>query len=53
MARLHLPGPNGIEEFVTSHPADFAAPDVALNRIAFAAAHVVADPLADVRNNFV
>ena len=48
MATLRLPGPSGIAEYTTGAPADFAAPDVPMTRIAFAAAHVVADPLGDV-----
>ena len=48
MAGLKLPGPDGICDYVTGAPGDFGAPDVAFNRIALAAAHVVADPLADV-----
>src|SRR6056297_3272871 len=48
MATLRLPGVGGIEDYRTGDPADFAAPDVAMTRTAFAAAHVVADPLADV-----
>lgn len=48
MAELHLPGANGVGTYRTGDPVDFGAPDVAFNRIAFAAAHVVGDPLADV-----
>jgi len=47
MARVLLPGPGGIAPHTLGPPGDFTAPGVAPNRIAFAAAHVVADPLAD------
>ncbi len=47
MTRIKLPTAKGIEDYTLAHSIDFAAPDVPLNRIAFAAAHVVADPLAD------
>ena len=48
MAEVRLPCPGGVETWRTSVPGDFAAPDVAPNHSAFAAAHVVADPLAEV-----
>jgi Protein of unknown function (DUF993) len=47
MSKLYLPTPRGFENYAVKGPADFSAPDVAFNRIAFAAGHVVADPLAD------
>ncbi len=48
MARVTLPNGSGTEVYETGAPGDFAsAPDVPLTRIAFAAAHVVADPFAD------
>jgi hypothetical protein len=47
MSRLMLPGADGIGPFEMGPPGDFTAPVVAPNRIAFAAAHVVADPLAE------
>lgn len=47
MARVLLPGPGGIAPHTLGPPGDFTAPGVPPNRIAFAAAHVVADPLAD------
>jgi hypothetical protein len=47
MPELRLPVPGGIEVYRTGEPADFSAPDTPFNRIAFAAAHVVADPLAE------
>ena len=47
MPHLKLPTEKGIEDYRLAEPVDFAAPDVPLNRIAFAAVHVVADPLAD------
>jgi len=46
MAGLILPGPDGLAYHTLGAPGDFARPDAAPNRIAFAAAHVVADPLA-------
>ncbi|MCB2039200.1 MAG: DUF993 family protein, partial [Ottowia sp.] len=48
MPALTLPGPDGLRAYTTGAPGDFSAPDVPFNRVAFAAAHVVADPLADV-----
>lgn len=36
-----------IEPYETGEPLDFARPDGPFNRVAFSAAHVVADPLAD------
>jgi hypothetical protein len=47
MRQVRLPTEAGIVDYTLSQPADFSAPDVPWNRIAFAAAHVVADPLAD------
>ncbi|AZQ68194.1 dihydrodipicolinate synthase family protein [Silicimonas algicola] len=48
MARVTLPKGSGTDVYETGAPGDFdAAPDVPLTRIAFAAAHVVADPFAD------
>lgn len=47
MPRLILPGPDGLAPYDVGPPGDFAAPKAAPNRIAFAAAHVVADPLAE------
>ncbi|MBY6048437.1 dihydrodipicolinate synthase family protein [Vannielia litorea] len=48
MAGLILPGPEGLAPYTPGAASDFAAPGVPMTRIAFAAAHVVADPLADV-----
>ena len=50
MAHLTLPVAGGaLESFETSAPRDFhAAANGALPRIAFSAAHVVSDPLADI-----
>ncbi len=47
MTQIKLPTTSGIENYALAKPVDFSAPDVPLNRIAFAAAHVVADPLTD------
>ncbi|MGL4309822.1 MAG: dihydrodipicolinate synthase family protein [Paracoccaceae bacterium] len=47
MPRLILPGSDGLAPYDVGPPGDFAAPKAAPNRIAFAAAHVVADPLAE------
>jgi hypothetical protein len=47
VTKVKLPVPGGVEDYTLAAPKDFSAPDVPLNRIAFAAAHVVADPLAD------
>jgi len=48
MPTIRLPkADRTLENFATSPPRHFARPDGAFNRIAFAAAHVVADPLAD------
>ena len=45
---IRLPAASGkIETYRLGVPARFEAPDIPLTRIAFAAAHVVADPLAD------
>ncbi|MCB1972516.1 MAG: DUF993 family protein, partial [Geminicoccaceae bacterium] len=48
MTEVKLPNGNRIESYRLGGPGDFSAPDVAWNRIAFAAAHVVADPFAEV-----
>jgi hypothetical protein len=50
MATINLPRPDGtLEAFAASPPRDFPAPNGRrFNRVAYAAAHVVADPLADV-----
>lgn len=47
MPRLVLPGPSGLATYDLGPPGDFRAPTVAPSRIAFAAAHVVADPLVE------
>ncbi|HET8726504.1 MAG TPA: dihydrodipicolinate synthase family protein [Alphaproteobacteria bacterium] len=49
MASVVLPtSSGGLETYTTGTPADFGTPAKAsFNRIAYAAAHVVADPLAD------
>ncbi len=49
MAQLNLPTPNGaLETYITSEPRNFAdSISGGLPRIAFSAAHVVNDPLAD------
>jgi hypothetical protein len=47
MSKLNLPTPRGFECYTVKGSADFSAPDVPFNRIAFAAGHIVADPLAD------
>lgn len=47
MARLILPGPDGLTDYRLGPPGDFTRPDVAPARVAFAAVHVVADPLAE------
>lgn len=47
MASLILPGPSGLAQYRLGPPGDFTAPKAKPNRVAFAAAHVVADPLAD------
>src|SRR4051794_26649644 len=48
MATVRLPtAERRIEEWTTCEPLAFARPDGAFNRIAYSAAHVVADPLAD------
>jgi hypothetical protein len=48
MTRLLLPTPDGgLENFTLSAPKDFAAPQRAFTRIAYSAAHVVADPRGD------
>lgn len=48
MPALKLPVPGGIEPYRLGTPADFAIPEPSFNRIAFAAAHVVSNPMADV-----
>lgn len=48
MARLELPTAHGLEFYETRSEARFARPSVAFNRIAYSAAHVVANPLADI-----
>ncbi|MGE3906698.1 MAG: dihydrodipicolinate synthase family protein, partial [Reyranellaceae bacterium] len=48
MPTIRLPKADGsLENFTTSAPRQFAKPDGKFNRVAYAAAHVVADPLAD------
>lgn len=48
MPTIRLPVADGrLESFTTSPPRRFAAAGKPFNRVAFAAAHVVADPLAD------
>src|SRR6266849_2894150 len=48
MPTLNLPTANGtIATYTTRAPKQFAKADKPFNRIAYAAAHVVADPLAD------
>ena len=46
MPVIQLPSPSGMEFYRLGLPAAYQAPDVSLNRIAFAAAHVVADPIS-------
>ncbi len=46
MTAIQLPSPNGLGSYRLGPPVDYQAPQVSLNRIAFAAAHVVADPLS-------
>ena len=46
MPVIQLPSTNGLESYRLGPPADYQAPQVSLNRVAFAAAHVVADPLS-------
>ena len=48
MTEVKLPNGNRVESYRLGGPGDFSAPDIAWNRIAFAAAHVVADPFAEV-----
>ncbi|HEX7005887.1 MAG TPA: dihydrodipicolinate synthase family protein [Alphaproteobacteria bacterium] len=49
MATVNLPTPGGgVQPYQTRETRDFAKPTRPFNRIAFAAAHVVADPTADV-----
>jgi Protein of unknown function (DUF993) len=48
MATLNLPtADRRIEAWTTGEPLAFARPEGAFNRVAYSAAHVVADPLAD------
>jgi len=48
MPTIRLPKADGsLESFTTSAPRHFAKHDGKFNRVAYAAAHVVADPLAD------
>ena len=48
MPSLNLPTADGrIEAFTLSRPRDFARPERPFSRIAYSAAHVVADPLAE------
>ena len=47
MAQIRLPASDGIATYRCREPIDFKAPGLAFNRIAFAAAHVVADPLSN------
>jgi len=48
MPTIRLPAKNGrIEDFATRPPRKFPKPTAPFNRIAYAAAHVVADPLAE------
>jgi len=48
MPTINLPAPNGrIEPFTTSAPKEFAKATPPFPRVALAAAHVVADPLAE------
>ena len=48
MASINLPTADGkIARYATKPPRTFPKADVPFNRVAFAAAHVVADPLAD------
>ena len=46
MPVIQLPSTNGLESYRLGPPVDYQAPQVSLNRVAFAAAHVVADPLS-------
>jgi hypothetical protein len=47
MPTIHLPNGSAIEPFATSPPRDFARATPPFPRVALAAAHVVADPLAE------
>jgi hypothetical protein len=47
MASIRLPTPTGLADFTTSDPRDFPRAQPPHPRVAFAAAHVVADPLAE------
>ncbi len=46
MTAIQLPSTNGLESYRLGPPTDYQAPQVSLNRVAFAAAHVVANPLS-------
>ncbi len=49
MPTIDLPlADGGIESYLTGTPGDFPRPDAPFNRVAYAAVHVVADPLAEV-----
>jgi Protein of unknown function (DUF993) len=49
MATLNLPMPDGtISSYTTGAPRSFPKPQRPFKRVAYAAAHVVADPLADI-----
>ncbi len=49
MSTIDLPlADGGIESYLTGTPGDFPRPDAPFNRVAYAAVHVVADPLAEV-----
>jgi hypothetical protein len=47
MPSIRLPGPNGFEDSALSAPRDFPRAQPPFPRVALAAAHVVADPLAE------
>jgi hypothetical protein len=47
MASIRLPTPTGMADFATSAPRDFPRAQPPYPRVAYAAAHVVADPLAE------
>jgi hypothetical protein len=47
MARLILPVPGGLAQYQMGEPRTFAKPSKPFSRIAYSAAHVVADPLAE------
>jgi hypothetical protein len=49
LSTIDLPlADGGIESYLTGTPGDFPRPDAPFNRVAYAAVHVVADPLAEV-----